>query len=312
MMKRLILRNFQSPGDILMLTAAVRDLHHCHPGAFVTDVRTSCPALWENNPWITPLKEKQRGVREIQCEYPLIHRSNQEPWHFLHGFIQDLSGKLDVRVHPTRFGGDLHLTEEEMASPGPLAGEIPAGLPWWIVAAGGKYDFTIKWWSRRRYQEVVDRLRGVVHFVQVGESGHYHPPLRGVTDLRGRTTLRDLVRLAYHCHGVLCGVTLHMHLAAALPAFPGRPLPRGVVVVAGGREPPHWEAYPGHQFLHTVGMLPCCAYGGCWRSRTVPLGDGEPHDNPQHVCLDVTNGLPHCMDMISSAEVAAAVAKFLG
>ena len=47
--RRLILRSFQSPGDILMLTAAVRDLHAAAPGQFQTDVRTSAPALWENN-----------------------------------------------------------------------------------------------------------------------------------------------------------------------------------------------------------------------------------------------------------------------
>ena len=37
---KLILRNSQSPGDIVMLTAAVRDLHACRPGQFLTDVRT--------------------------------------------------------------------------------------------------------------------------------------------------------------------------------------------------------------------------------------------------------------------------------
>src|SRR6185295_5378352 len=54
--QKLILRNFQSPGDILMLTAAVRDLHACHPGEFLTDVRTSCADLWLNNPYLTPLR----------------------------------------------------------------------------------------------------------------------------------------------------------------------------------------------------------------------------------------------------------------
>ncbi len=55
-MKKLILRNFQSPGDILMLTAAVRDLHRCHPRQYVIDVRSPCPDLWLNNPYLTPLK----------------------------------------------------------------------------------------------------------------------------------------------------------------------------------------------------------------------------------------------------------------
>src|SRR5688500_19675075 len=83
-MRKLILRNFQSPGDIVMLTAAVRDLHRCHPGQFVTDVRTPAPALWENNPYLTPLSEEDPAVEVLKCDYTLIHRSIQEPHHFLH------------------------------------------------------------------------------------------------------------------------------------------------------------------------------------------------------------------------------------
>ncbi|MFT5466117.1 MAG: ADP-heptose:LPS heptosyltransferase [Verrucomicrobiales bacterium] len=55
--KKLILRNHQSPGDIVMLTAAVRDLHAHYPGQFLTDVRTPCPALWEHNPYLTPIAD---------------------------------------------------------------------------------------------------------------------------------------------------------------------------------------------------------------------------------------------------------------
>ena len=46
-----------------MLTAAVRDLHLCYPNQFLTDVRTSCPELWENNPYITTLDEKDPDVQ---------------------------------------------------------------------------------------------------------------------------------------------------------------------------------------------------------------------------------------------------------
>ena len=48
MPRRLILRSLQSPGDVVMLTAAVRDLHAACPGQFETDVRSSAPALWEH------------------------------------------------------------------------------------------------------------------------------------------------------------------------------------------------------------------------------------------------------------------------
>ena len=74
----------------------------------------------------------------------------------------------------------------------------------------------------------------------------------------------------------------------------------------------HWEAYPGHQFLHTIGALPCCAHGGCWKSRTVALGDGAPHDAPKRLCQrPMRSGLPECMDMIESRHVIDAVERFL-
>ena len=78
---------------------------------------------------------------------------------------------------------------------------------------------------------------------------------------------------------------------------------RACVVVAGGREPAHWETYPVHQFIHTNGSLACCAKGGCWKDRIVPLGDGDERDLPDHLCTDVVGNLPRCMDMITSEEV---------
>ena len=74
----LILTCELSPGDILMMTAAVRDLHLAYPGRFRTDVRTSAGAIWENNPYITPLDDV--GLRlsgRSPMRYDLIHQSNQ-------------------------------------------------------------------------------------------------------------------------------------------------------------------------------------------------------------------------------------------
>jgi Glycosyltransferase family 9 (heptosyltransferase) len=310
--QKLILECRLSPGDITVLTATVRDLHRLHPGGYLTDVRTSCPDLWRHNPWITPLSTQDPEVRRVQCAYPLIHRANQEPWHFLHGFAQDLSAQLGIDVHPTEFRGDLHLGDDERANPAPFAPVSERSRPVWIIAAGGKYDFTIKWWHRRRWQAVVDALSDEIQFVQIGESGHYHPRLGNVIDLRGRTTLRDLVRLIHHCDGVLCPVTSLMHLAAAVPRPAQKRGPLPCVVVAGGREPAHWEAYPWHRFLHTIGALPCCATGGCWRTRSVALGDGHANDDESKRCVDfdAAAGLPRCMAAITPESVVAAIRSY--
>lgn len=306
-MKRLILRNFQSPGDIVMLTAAVRDLHLAYPGKFLTDVRTPCPALWENNPHITPLAERDAGVEVIDCHYPLIHSSNRAPYHFLHGFTEYLNERLGLAIKPTLFRGDIHLAAREKAWMSQVEEILLRRTPFWIVVAGGKRDFTIKWWDHARYQRVIDHFAERIQFVQVGEVGHEHPALRNVIDLRGKTDLRQLIRLVHHAQGVLCPVTLLMHLAAAVEVAPGSPKNRPCVVVAGGREPPHWEAYPHHQFLHRAGALRCCDDGGCWKSRVRPLGDRDPNDRPENLCVDVVGGLPRCMSLITVADVIRAV-----
>jgi hypothetical protein len=302
-MKRLILKCGLSPGDLVMLTAAVRDLHHWYPGQFMTDVRTCCPEIWEHNPHLTTLSESDPGVEQIDCAYPLINCCNEAPYHCLHGFMDYLSQRLGLAIKPTAFKGDIHLSDQERAWYSQVHEVTGEDLPFWIVAAGGKFDVTVKWWDPERYQRVVNHFRGRIQFVQVGQSGHHHPRLEGVIDLRGQTHLRELIRLVHHAQGVLCPVTCLMHLAAAVETRRGRPPTRPCVVVAGGREPAHWEAYPDHQFIHTTGALPCCTNGGCWRDRTARLRDGDPRDRPSHRCVDVVRGYPHCLDLISAEEV---------
>lgn len=309
-MRKLILKNSLSPGDIVMLTAAVRDLHQCYPNQFLTDVRTPCRALWENNPYLTKLDEQEPGVEVIDCHYPLIHRSNQLPRHFIEGFIAFLNERLDLKITPTAFKGDIHLSAREKSWFSRVREIVGRDVPFWIVVAGGKRDFTIKWWSHQRFQEVVDHFRDKILFVQVGEKGHAHRPLDGVINLLGKTDARQFVRLMYHAQGVLCPVTFAMHLAAAVEVKGGRPKNRPCVVPAGGREPAHWEAYPQHQFIHTIGALRCCENGGCWKARTLPLGDGDPKDEPRHCCVDVVGDLPRCMDMITAEEVIRRVERY--
>jgi len=301
--QKLVLRCPLSPGDLVLLSAAIRDLHRCYPGQFLTDVRTHCPDLWQHNPLITPLDENAAGVEVIDCEYPLIHRCDIVPHHSLEGFIDFLNARLGLGIRLSAFKGHVPLAAEERAWFSQVHELTGEDTPFWLLNAGGKYDVTVKWWSPERYQAVIDHFRGRILFVQVGQQGHHHPNLRGVVDLRGQTTLRQLIRLIYHAQGVLSPVTAVMHLAAAIESKVSSPPLRPCVVVAGGREPVHWEAYPGHQFIHTIGALPCCARGGCWRDRVDPLGDGDPRDDDSHLCLQVVGKQPKCLDMISAREV---------
>lgn len=311
--ERLVLGSQLSPGDILMLTAAVRDLHRAYPGRFLTAVETPAPELWEHNPLITKQENIAGPWRRIEMQYPLINQSNQRPVHFLHGYAEYLSSQLGLPVPVTEFRGDIHMTQEEKGWMNQVHEQFGYEGRFWIISAGGKYDFTAKWWPPAYSQQVIDHFLGRVQFVQCGQAGHWHPPLRGVFNLIGRTSIRQFVRLMYHAEGVICPVSFAMHLAAAVPTRTDRLRP--CVVLAGGREPAHWESYPGHQFLHTIGTLPCCATGGCWKSRCQKVGDADPKDL-EGVCvrpvqIEPELRVPQCMTMVHPSDVIRAVERYL-
>lgn len=318
MRRKLIIHNFQSPGDIVMLTAAVRDLNKAHGSKFDIDVRTSCGHLWENNPHITHIDDKDPDAEIVTLGYDLIHSSNTNAYHFIHGFRKQLEKHLGLVIPAGDFKGDIHISDKEKSWSSQIQDLTGKDTPFWIINAGGKTDYTCKWWDTSRYQQVVDALKDRVQFVQVGalEKNHNHEALSGVIDLRGKTDLRQLVRLVYHSSGIICPVTLLMHLAAAVEVRPGRCLQsRPCVVIAGGREPVQWEAYPNHAYLHTQGKLPCCDKGGCWKSRVVPLDDGDKSKNDS-LCLvpvELKGGtvIPRCLDMISADDVVRHVNEYI-
>ena len=288
-----------------MLTAAVRDLHEAHPGQFLTDARTTAMEIWENNPHITPLDENEADVELIEMHYPLIGSSNTAPYHFLHGYVQYLEEQLKLPIRLTQFEGDIHLSAEEKSWMSQVE-ETGFRGSYWVIIAGGKYDYTTKWWNPASYQRVVDHFKDRILFVQCGEKGHWHPPLANVLNLVGKTDARQFIRLIHHADGVVCPVTFAMHLAAAVETKPSKPRNRACVIVAGGREPAHWESYPHHQYISTNGALTCCDDGGCWKSRCQQVGDGDPKDNdlcPYPVRVQTDLCIPKCLEMIKPEDV---------
>lgn len=280
--KKIILKSFLSPGDIVTLTAAVRDLKKAYGDEYLIDVRTSCGEIWENNPYLTKLSETDEDVRIIDAEYPLIHKSNTSPYHFIHGYRMFLEDELGIKIPATDFKGDIHISDDEKSWISQIE-EMGIKDKFWIINAGGKWDYTAKWWNPESYQRVVDHFKDKITFVQIGEKDHFHFPIKGAIDLIGKTDLRQLIRLIYHSIGVLSPVTAVMHLAAAIETKHSPPQNRAAVIIAGGREPSQWEAYPHHQFLHTNGALDCCDNGGCWKSRCSLVGDGDEKDD--NLCI---------------------------
>lgn len=310
--KSLFLVNRQSPGDILMLTAAVRDLKASYPELKV-NVETSAMELWAYNPHLDRSVTAMNADRFIKAEYPLIHTSNRGAHHFIHGFRMFLEEKLGIPIPQGPLCVDVYLSRREAEDAEWIKKVVGMEAGYWIINDGAKYDFTAKLWETERFQQVVDATKDYITWVQIGRNEHNHPPLKNVVDLRNKTTHRQLIQLMYRSFGVVTGVSYPMHLAT-IPMYKCGSRKRPCVVISGGREPPVWEAYTNHQYLHTCGMLPCCDNGGCWKSRITPLDDND--DKNKSLCLfPVKTGsgqvIPKCMDLITAEDVIRAVQKYL-
>jgi ADP-heptose:LPS heptosyltransferase len=303
MPEKLRLINKTSPGDCLIMTGAIECLHEQHPQRYLTDVRTSCDAIFENSPRITRLKSGVPDVREIEMHCPLIHLSDRRPVHFLEAYVDYLAEQLEVKLTLTTNRPHLYLSKREKSWISQVHEITGAPGKYWIVNAGTKQDYTCKGWGHSNYQQVIDELHGRIQFVQVGEKHHLHKPLRNVINLIGRTDARQLIRLCWHAQGALGPITFIQHIFGAFE--------KPYVALSGGREPVMWEYYPTQTTLDTVGKLPCCQYGGCWRSRVVPLGDGDPKD--KHLCERPVYGdevVPKCMAMIQPRDAVRAILSY--
>ena len=313
-MEKLIIRNTQSPGDYVVLSAAIRDIHKAYPGRYAIGVDVPERAVFMANPYVD--LNLRGGGRKIVAKYPLIGRCNQERRHFLWGFVDYFNEQLNLKSVLTELRPDLHLTPEEMAN-SPLG----AVKPYWVMVSGGKRDFTAKWWLPGSWQQVVNVLNKRFEIVQVGGGSHVHPTLTGVRNLVGKTSFRELMRLIYHSDGVMCIVTCLMHIAAAFN--------RPCVIVAGGREPWWWEGYTQenrlanlrhgipnwapplndtyvpHRYLHTLNQLPCCMNKGCWITKIEPQKGSCQTPATIH-----GRRLPKCMEMITADHVIQAVESY--
>lgn len=318
MPRKVILKTMLALGDVVCFTSAIRELHRQLPGEFLTDVHTPFPDLWDNNPDITRLANDDPQVECIEVHYDRgyyasVNQSNQHPVHLIEGYCQDLGSSLGLpgTLRPEQLKGHIYLSLDEYVQKS-LPHELFNCQRYWLICAGGKNDFPVKHLPHAYCQRVINHFEGRIQFVQVGaeEYGHHHPLLDGVIDLRGKTTIRQLINTIYSACGVLCGITGLMHLAAAVPLPPWQSRPRPCVVVAGGREPRTWYGYQTHRILETVGSLPCCAHGGCWHSHTVPIGTPQEQAK-QRLCERVVNGVPKCMAMIRPEEIILNIERIL-
>ena len=309
---KLFIEFTKPPGDVLCLLGAIRELDKTLPNMAITfniggPHGQLYPDLLANNPLVDEAITRDNCDKVVKPDYGQAIKTADANGrgHFTEALYQELASEFSdqcsdgIDIRPA-----LYLTDEEKAT-------RPVQERYWVIMAGGKHDFTAKWWTQSSWQEVVNKLKDATNGaigIQVGAAGkeHFNYKLRGVQNMVGQTTLRELVLLIYHSEGVICGVTSGMHIAGAFD--------KPCVVVAGGREGPWWEKYDTHAFVHTVGKLPCCQKP-CWRSH---VDAGAAKANPASkggVCLSTSKNadkqglavVPKCMRMITPNVVLNAV-----
>ena len=319
-MEPILLTHWRAPGDIVCMTACVRDLALNYPNRYEIHVAGSCQDLWENNPHVTkawgPRLPRDIPRYRLSC-VDSFATSDTSKMHYITAFHRDLEKQLAIEIPALYPKGDLYLSDPEGTVP-PVEGR------YWLVIAGGKADIPVKMWSAARFQQIVSILHEHdIRCVQAGATlpGHQHPVLSGVIDLVGKTDFRGFLRLVYHADGVICPPTFAMHAAAAFD--------KPCVVIAGGREPWWWAAYVDatqghfgeqsqpvqvpHRYLHTIGQLECCRLSGCWRTHIGPC-EGKSTETLCVSPVDDGHGqsIPTCLAQITVEQVIEAVLSYNG
>jgi ADP-heptose:LPS heptosyltransferase len=256
----LALINDRAPGDVICMTAVLRELHRNYPGRFRTVVQTRFPEIWQGNPYAASDAEI---VQPRRIDWDWREGSKGETnRHFSQCWRDALAEKIGLPIPMASICGDLYLTEAEMRWPADLLGDGPRSFG--LINAGVRPECRTKGWGIENYQAILYYFGDDLEFVQIGNtSEHLHRKLDFTTDLLGRTTLRDLMRLMYWADFCICPVTMLMHLSAAIPTQDGSIRP--CFVLCGGRESPSISKYEGHEVFSTVGVLDCCKTDGCWR-----------------------------------------------
>jgi hypothetical protein len=285
-------------GDTLAVSGLIRDLFAQDPSVRVRIRGTLADECLQGVPGYVRSDQVDRAWTELDYRPTRDAARTDRSARFFyaaHDAFERATGGA-VRRGPCR--PFVVLSEEERAR--------PYADPYAVVASGSKVDIPLKQFPTDTFRRVIGATLSwnwkQVGLVRDHRFAHRQSELPGAESLLGGTSLRELIRLIAHAEVVLCHLSLPFVVAAAL----GVP----TVVLAGGRETPHMFEDSGAELLHTIGALPCCATGGCYKAAAVIGGSGNYPDS--WLCTDpVATGpgqvLGRCVTLISPEDVVAAL-----
>jgi ADP-heptose:LPS heptosyltransferase len=270
----------ESLGDNLLLTVLTANLNERDfKNVWIKSDRVQ---LFENNPHIKlvlPFNTllsgtvlKLFGTKTVYPKYTTYNKetdSDQIPEkHIILKMADDLQLQGDIKASPV-----LNLTPAERT-----AGEWAKNT---IVittsATAALFPMRNKEWIVERYQQIVDRFKDDYQFIQLGSSTD--APLINVTDMRGKTDVRQSAAILSNAALLLSHVGFMMHLARAVDCRS--------VIIYGGREKPDQSGYACFENMYSaVECSPCWLHNTCHYDKK-------------------------CMDLISADMAADAITKQL-
>lgn len=241
-----------APGDDLLCTNTARELKS--RGIQTIWMVSQHPSIYLHNPdiarvirpgpWVSVLRDwwpERVPTINYAIHDPVSDRCPSPTEHIVAIMGRQVGIRGSISVVPY-----LRLTSAERNSQTSAAGAIA------IQSSGlnGLFPMLNKQWLPERFQEVVNSLRPHHRVIQLGSASD--PALSGVTDLRGKTTIREAAAILSNCALYVGNVGMLMHLARAVEC--------PSVILYGGRELPTQSGYACN--FHLTSHVPCAP---CWR-----------------------------------------------
>lgn len=266
-------------GDVVILTAVIRNLLAEYPEAEV-DYAGPYRAIFDFAPGLLTVLP---SAREVPAVYAPFSQKTADGGNCVEGFSRSLFAALGLRM-PYKFRHHapvLELSEEDREEARKYEDAIILNANWQECSQTKAYP---------HWQEVVRMVPA--RFIRIGSSEDRDRgyDIEGVEDVRGKTTIRELVRMCAGCRAIVSPASAVVHIGAAFS--------KPTVCITGAREPMTLTSYKNvyhltsecGRFSRTYGCM-------CFRLRQ---------------CRNARDGFPACMADIPPERIADALNRITG
>jgi len=244
-------------GDNLLLTVLTRELYD--RGFKKIWIKSNHKELFEHNPHIVHVLPfnallsstvlRFYGVKKVFPKYTIYDESEDRDE------VPDKHIVLKMADCVRLFGPILVkplliLTQEERCAAEWAKGKIIITT----TTTAAFVPMSNKEWPVEKYQQVVNHFKHNYQFIQLGSLTDN--PLSGVTDMRGKTDIRQTAAILSHALLLISHVGFIMHLARSVDCR--------TVIIYGGREKPDQSGYACFENIYSaIECSPCWLHNTC-------------------------------------------------